>query len=203
MRTAATFRVGTPQQKLDAFRQIGWQFLGIDVLPLIQGQPAKQANGQQFQDPRVDQLLANFQAERTATAQREQQQLESTVTRWMDETDANGEPKRPYLTDVIGEMSALIPEIKSRDTTLTHAQALEQAYERAIWAHPEIRTLLQQKAASELEAKRRTDNQDRVREAKRAASVNVTRRASTPSAGKPGSLEETIAATARELGLIT
>lgn len=209
MRTAAIFRVGTPQQKYQAIADIARQF-GLD-LRVFGAQPEQQGNSQgrpqpqpqQFQDPRVDQLLAHMRQTETARAQREQQDMEATVTRWMNETDEKGEPRRPYLGDVINEMSALIPQLRQADPTLTHAQALEAAYERAIWAHPEIRELLQQQQQTVLDAKRRTDSQQRVASARRAASVNVPRRSSIPTPAKPGSLEETIAATARDLGLIS
>jgi hypothetical protein len=203
LRTAAILRTGTVQQKYGAIAQVA-QLYGIDLRAFSGGeQPEQQQTQQQFRDPRVDQLLAQQNAERQATAQREQQQTESTVTRWMNEPDAQGNPKRPYLGDVINEMSALVPQLRQNDPTLTHGQALDAAYERAIWAHPEIRGLLQQQQQTDLEAKRLADNQLRVREAKRAGSVNVARRASTPAPGKPGTLEETITNTARELGLIT
>lgn len=207
-RTAAVFRTGSIQAKYQALAQIANQF-GIDLRPLgqaardqaaVQPQPAQP---QQFRDPRVDQLLAQQNQERQQAAQREQQQTESAVTRWMNETDTEGNPKRPYLGDVINEMSALVPQLRTADPSMTHPQALDAAYDRAIWAHPEIRTLLAQKQQTELDAKRRTDNQARVRDARRAGSVNVPRRASIPSAGKPGKMEDTLAATARELGLIT
>jgi hypothetical protein len=206
LRTAAIFRVGTPQQKYEAIAQIANQF-GLDLSVFSRQAPA-QGNGQappqgQFYDPRVDQLLAQQRQQESARQQQEERQTESIVTRWMDEKDERGEPKRPYIGDVINEMSALLPQIRQENPSLTYAQALEQGYERAVWAHPEIRTILQQKAASDLEAKRRSDNQQRTREAKRAASVNVPRRGSLPGKEKPGSLEETIAATARELGLIS
>jgi hypothetical protein len=206
LRTAAVFRVGTPQQKYGAIAQIAQQY-GIDLSVFSQqqqpGQQLQHAQQQQFHDPRVDQLLANQQRQEAERTQREQVELENGVTRWMNETDAQGQPLRPYVGDVINEMYALLPQIKQANPALTTAQALEEGYQRAIWAHPEIRTILQQKAASDLEAQRRAENQTRVREAKRAASVNVPRRASLPTPAKPGTLEETIAATARELGLIT
>jgi hypothetical protein len=213
-RTAAVFRVGTAEQKYQAVGQICRQF-GVDLaaigraaLAQQQGQqPGAQPNGQQqpqqFRDPRVDQLLAQQNRERQEAAQREQAQTENTVTRWMNEVDTAGNPKRPYLGDVINEMSALVPQLRQADPTLSHAQALDAAYDRAIWAHPEIRTLLAQKQQADLDAKRRTDNQAQVRDARRAGSVNVPRRGSSPSPGKPGTMDETIAATARELGLIT
>jgi hypothetical protein len=215
MRTAAIFRVGTAEQKYQAVGQICRQF-GVDLVAIgraalaqAQGQqPGAQPNGQpppqqQFRDPRVDQMLAHQRQAEQQRVQRETQETENTVTRWMNEMDAEGNPKRPYLSDVINEMSALVPQIRQADPSLSHAQALDAAYDRAIWAHPEIRTLLAQKQQADLDAKRRSDNQTRVRDARRAGSVNVSRRASTPSPGKPGSMDETIANTARDLGLIT
>jgi hypothetical protein len=209
-RTAAIFRTGTVQQKYQAIAVVANQF-GID-LRRFAGQPAPAAGGTQptpgaqpteFRDPRVDQILAAQNREREQTQHREQQQMESTVTRWMNEVDAQGNPKREYLGDVVNEMSALVPQIRQADPTMTHAQALDAAYERAIWAHPEIRTLLQQKQQAELDAQRRADNQNRVRDARKAGSVNVPRRGSTPSPGKPGTIEQTLQETARTLGLIS
>jgi hypothetical protein len=214
MRTAAIFRVGSAEQKYQAIGQICRQF-GVDLVAIGraalaqsqgQQQPGQQQPGQQpqqFRDPRVDQMLAHQRQQEQQRVARETAETENTVTRWMNEMDAEGNPKRPYLGDVINEMSALVPQIRQADPSLSHAQALDAAYDRAIWAHPEIRTLLAQKQQADLEAKRRTENQTRVRDARRAGSVNVARRASTPSPGKPGSIEETIAATARDLGLIT
>lgn len=209
-RTAAIFRTGSVQQKYQAVVDISQQF-GIDLRYLAQaaveqqGQPPNPQMAQQpqqFRDPRVDQLLAHQQRQEQQRTQREAQETESTVTRWMNEADPQGNPKRPYLGDVINEMSALVPQLRLSDPTLTHAQALDAAYDRATWAHPEIRALLTQKQQTDLDAQRRTDNQERVRDARRAGSVNVARRGSTPAPGKPGRLEDTIAATARELGLI-
>jgi len=209
MRTAATFRVGTPQQKLDALKGIATQF-GIDVrqlAPQIGAQPGTQSPAQpsapqNFQDPRVDQLLAYLGQQNQQREQAEQATLENTVTKWMGETDAAGNPTRPYLGDVMTDMQALVPAIRQGNHSLSHEQVLQTAYERATWGNPEIRALLQQQQLQGSEQARRTENQDRVREARRAASMNVPRRASTPSPGKPGRLEDTIEETARTLGLL-
>jgi hypothetical protein len=119
----------------------------------------------------------------------------------VDQKDEQGVAKYPYLNDVQGEMAVLVPMIRQSNPSLSHEQVLQSAYERAIWANPDVKPLLLQAQAAV--AARPSENQDRVREAKRAASVNVPRRASTPSPGKPGTMDETIAATARTLGLIT
>lgn len=200
MKTAAMLRIGTPQQKQQLFLQTAAQF-GVDLRG-FQAQPGQQPQ-QTLQDPRVDQLLAQLNQERQQNAQREQQTLEGTVTSWMNENDTQGKPLRPYLGDVMNEMSALVPQIRTQSPSLSHDQVLQQAYERATWGNPEIRTLLLQQQTQGVSQTRSAENQNRVREAKRAASVNVPRRASLPTPGKPGSLDETLTATARELGLIT
>lgn len=206
LRTAAVLRTGTPQQKYQTMAAVAQRY-GIDLRafaprPAQGGQPGTQPAQQQFRDPRVDQLLQQMQSEVQSRQQTEQKTVEDAATRWMNEADAEGNPKRPYVADVINEMTAMIPHIKAADPTLTHAQALESAYERAIWAHPEIRQLLVTEQQAAATASRAAENQQRTQAARRAASVNVPRRASTPAPVKPGSLEETIAATARELGII-
>lgn len=201
LKTAAIFRVGTPEQKLQAVAGIARQY-GVDLRPLFQpAQPGQQP--QAIHDPRMDQFLANQQHQAAERQRFEQMDMERTVNGWMNEVDAQGNPTRPYIGEVFNEMSALIPQIREANPALTNAQALEEAYTRAIWANPEIRALLQQQAAAASSAQRQADNQTRLRDVRRAASVNVPRRASVPSAGKPGKMEDTIAETARELGLIS
>lgn len=202
MKTAAMLRLGTPQQKQQMFLQTARQF-GVDLRAFANpAQPGQQPQ-QPLQDPRVDQLITQLNQERQQRVQTEQQSLEGTVTSWMNENDPQGKPLRPYLGDVMTEMSALVPQIRTQSPSLSHDQVLQQAYERATWGNPEIRTLLLQQQTQGASQTRSAENQNRVREARRAASVNVPRRASLPTPGKPGTLEDTIANTARELGLIT
>jgi hypothetical protein len=209
MRTAAVFRVGTMQQKYQTIAQIARQF-GLDLRVFGAPQPqAQAANAPQYRDPRVDQIVEHIQrAEQMRQArdrqvlEQEQQSTYSTADQWMNAQDAQGNPVHPYAADVIDEMTALIPQLKAANPNLSHADALQQAYERACWAHPEVRALLQAEQQQQSQEKLRSENQTRVREARRAASVNVPRRASTPAPPKPGRMEDTIAETARELGLL-
>lgn len=208
LRTAAVLRMGSGEQKLEAVKGIARQF-GVDLTRLappaqIGGQPGEQppARPAEFKDPRVDGLLANLHQQEQYREQQDRQQRETAAAQWMNETDAQGNPVRPYVNDVMGELTALVPQIRQQKPSLSHAQALQEAYDRATWAHPEIRALLQQKQQADSEARRRTENQERVTEARRAASTNVPRRGSTPSPGKPGRMEDTIEETARALGLL-
>ena len=199
LRTAAVLRMGTPDQRAQAVMGIAQQF-GVDLSKAIGGQPQQQASPQQFQDPRVDGLLQSIQQQQTQQTERERSERESAAGKWMAEADPQGNPLRPYVNDVMPEMTALVPQIRQMNPGFNHSQVLQEAYDRATWAHPEIRSLLQAKQTEEL--RRRTENQQRVTEAKKATSTNVPRRGSTPSPGKPGRMEDTISETARALGLI-
>jgi len=202
LQTATALQMGSPQQKLQTLIGLSQQF-GIDLSPLSQqGQPQQQ-QPQQSTDPRVDQLLAQMRQQEQQRQQQELQQLSGVADSWMAEKDASGNPLRPYIGDVVNEMTLLIPQIKQANPHFSHAQILEQAYDRAVWANPDTRAALQGQQQSELQAKQLAESQNRVASAKRAASVNVPRRASVPSPAKPGSMAETITDTARELGLIT
>jgi hypothetical protein len=204
LRTAAQLRMGTPQQKLEVISRVAQQY-GVDLrafAPQIGQQPG-QPNPQPpqtFQDPRVDVLIRQMQQDVTYRQQTEQTALEGSVTNWMNAQDAQGQPLRPYVADVFDQMNALVPQVRQANPSLNNDQVLQQAYETAIWGNPEIRPLL---IAAQTAPVRDPANQNRVREARRAASVNVPRRASTPSAGKPGTMDETLAETARALGLIS
>jgi hypothetical protein len=211
LRTAALFRVGSQEQKLAAIGRLVQQF-GIDISPMFQqaqqGQPQPQPQ-QQYQDPRVDQLFAmqrqqeqERQQQEYQRQQRENGEREAVAAQFMNEVTADGKPARPYLGDVIDQMAALVPVIRAENASLTHGQMLQEAYDRATWANPEIRALLQTEHQAKLDAQRRAANQTQVADARRAASVNVPRRGSTPAPGKPGSLEDTIREGARALGLV-
>jgi hypothetical protein len=204
LQTASLLQMGSPQQKLQTIAGIAQQF-GIDLSPLAgAGLPQQQpAADRQFQDPRVDQLLAHQRQQEQLRQQSEQQQLEGIANAWIAEKDAQGNPVYPYVGDVMNEMAMLIPQVRQANPLFSHPQVLKEAYDRAVWANPDTRVALQTKQQSELQVKQQAENQQRVASAKRAASVNVPRRASTPSAGKPGSLDDTLRNTARELGLIS
>lgn len=195
MKTAAILRMGTPEQKRNVVLGVARQY-GVDLsLPAQTAQPGQPAQPQVFQDPRVDQLLQHLQTQEQQRQQAEQSQLESTVTQWMEAKDEKGQPKYPYLSDVMDLMQVFVPHLRQTNPSLSHEQVLQRAYEQATWANPDVRPLIQPPTTPA--------NPERVREAKRAASVNVPRRASQPSPATPGKMDDTIAETARALGFIS
>jgi hypothetical protein len=209
LQTSAVLRTGSQVQKYQTMVNIANRF-GINLRDLAgrlaggaqhasQGAPGAQQP--LLRDPRVDDLLRTLNTQEQNRVLAETRQTENQTLGWMNEVDAQGNPLRPYVGDVTDDIVALIPHVQAANPTWTHAQVMQNAYERAIWANPEIRALLQ---AEQVKAAGATpaDNLRRVNGARRAASVNVPRRGSTPAPGKPGTMDETLTETARELGLI-
>lgn len=203
LQTAAALQMGSPQQRLQTIVGIAQQF-GVDLSALAQpGSPQQQAPSQPLHDPRVDQLFAYQQNQEQLRQQQEQRAIEASAANWVNQKDAQGNPLHPYIGDVLNDLAVWIPSIQQANPYMTHSQILDEAYNRAIWANPDVRPVLQGQQQSELLQRNTLANQERVQSAKRAASVNVSRRGSIPSPAKPGSIDETLAETARELGFFT
>jgi len=218
MRNVAVLRTGTVPERYSTFANLARDF-GIDLrnyFPQLNNpqagagaQPQPGQPGQGPRDPRVDQIITALnqqeqqrRQEAQARAQHEQQQAESFVSSWMGELDAQGKPKREFFNDVADDIAVLVQQIRTANPQLGFSQVLEQAYERATWANPDVRAELQRRAQAQADAQRATETQRRTADARRAASVNVPRRASTPSPPKAGSMDETLRETARALELI-
>ena len=198
LQTAALFRIGTPEQKAQAYAELGRQY---GIVPQQQGaEQGQQAEPtQEFRDPRVDQLLGEMNRREQMRVQQEAQQREQAADKWLNETDASGQPLRPYAANVIEEMTGLIPVIQRMNRGASMNDVWNMAYEKAVWANPETKALQLQAH----EAKRREDILRTTAEAKKAASVNVPRRAGLPTAAPLGSVDQTIAEEARRLGFIS
>jgi len=178
-------RYGTPQQKQAYFAELGKAY-GIDVSSLPEPQPMD-PNVQSLQQ-QVQQLSGWIQQQTLVGQQQEQAALNSEISRF------SADPSHKHFESVRGQMAALLQA--------QQATTLDEAYDMAVYANPQTRTavLAEQQAASE--AARRVSVAAKTQEAKRAASVNLTRRGSMPSKQPVGTMEETIRATADRLGML-
>lgn len=95
--------------------------------------------------------------------------------------------KHEYFKQVAVEMGALM--------SAGRANSMQDAYDKAIWANPEIR--------AKLLAKQQADQQkiaaEKAAVARKASSVNVPARGKHPAAAPMGSMEDTIRSTFRKL----
>lgn len=163
---AYVLRTASPQQKGELIMQVAQKF-GADLSQFM-GQPAQQQEGQQdlsHVQQMVQQLVAphlqriqQWETEQQTAQQRQEQHMEQEITSQIEAfqtaTNEDGTPKHLYFENVRPLMSAYFAN--------GQAQSLEQAYEMACWAHPEVRAALQAD-------QQRTADAKRLEEAKRKA----------------------------------
>ena len=141
-----SLRTGAPEQRMEALFALADQY----SLPLRQymNLPAgQQAEQQPTIPPQIQQELEASRQFRQQFEQQTRAQQEQTVQRQVQEFAAKNE----FFEDVRDIMADLMDANPNR--------TLEQAYEQAIWAHPEVRQVMlqrqQQQAAQEQGKQRR------------------------------------------------
>ena len=157
MQTAYTFRAGTPDQKEQALIGLMSQYQ-IDPNRIFQRLTGAQT--QQRTDPQlaqVQQQLAQLQAERLAQRTQVEQQEQAQISQTIESFASD--PKNVYFANVRAEMAALLDKGSAKD--------LQEAYDMACWARPDIRPLLLQHQ----EQQRVADAQARAAKARRAGST--------------------------------
>jgi hypothetical protein len=123
------------------------QGLDLDVL-LDEADKKAQANP-------VDPVLASLQAKVdqiaqhvTGAAQQQQgtvqQERLTLVQRFADEKDGAGQPKRPYLSEVMPEWGTQIAAVRHANPQMTDADVLQKAYDNACSINPAVRAKIQQ-----------------------------------------------------------
>lgn len=174
-----TLRHGSPEQKAAVVQEI-MQRAGITPEILSQA-PQLDPNLTAVQQ-QVMNLTRELQHRDQLSQQAEADRLNREISNF-----ATG---KEHFETVRQDMAALLQSGR--------AQGLEDAYEMAVWANPITRAALQaqqQESARQQTAKIAQD-------AKKAASVNVTKRGSLASTSTtPSSMEDTIRAKLRELGM--
>lgn len=167
LNTAYTLRTANPAQKAELFRSLAQQYqVPLDEL----------AQAQQYVDPALESLQQRLERiERENQMLQQQRQFQSQYE--MESTIAafGSKPGHEHLNDVSAHMSALIQSGVVQGATTE--ELLENAYQQAIWAKPELRsTLLAQQQADAEKAKR----------AAAAEKAEAARRAAGSVSGSPG-----------------
>lgn len=177
-------RYGSPQEKMNSFLQIA-QSYGVDLSQGIPEQQQVDPNVQYFQTElqKTQQQLNQFL---TAQQQREQAELNSMLEQAKQGKD--------HFDDVRNEMAALLQAGTAKD--------INEAYEMAVWARPDLRQALLSKQIEEklaAEAQKRAEEAKKADEAakaaKAAAAPNVARRGTLPAQKPAGTMKDTMAET--------
>ncbi len=142
-------RTSSPAEKLQTFHKLAQDY-GIDL---------GQAPEQQQLDPnvqhalsRVQQLEEHIRQQQYAQQQSQQSELQKTIEGFASD------PKHPHFESVRDDMSKLLQA--------GYAESMDEAYEKAIWARPDIRSTLLADEAT----KRIKDEAEKAKQAKQRAS---------------------------------
>lgn len=166
MRAAYVMRQGTPQQKLNILVGTARTY-GVDLTQAIQQPHPGQAQHPAIEtlQQRLDRIEQERKAENISRQQREDAAVQSEIGRFAQE------PGHEHFETVKALMGTLM--------TGGHATSLQDAYDQACHAHPEVRSTL----AAAQEA---TRNEQQL--AANAAKADAARRAAGSVTGGPGSL---------------
>lgn len=138
LQTAQALRTAPPAHKATLVAKIIKDF-GVPVESIaaaLDGQAPPETQQGGYQDPRVDQLMARLES---AAQQRQQ----STNARAMGELETF-RAKAEFLEDVRSHMGVLLAEAAQQGRGMT----LQESYDMATWANPQIRGILQQREAA-------------------------------------------------------
>ena len=164
---------GTPDQKRDTLLRLAAGF-GISL-----GDRADTRDRETSDSPELAPVLQRLaQLEGTITESQRAREAAEHAERVAQAQKFLSDPKREHLEAVFEDVVALVRAGK----------APEDAYEQAIWAHPETRAKLLAKQDDE----RKRADAERAAAARKAAVVNVQKRGAPPAAAKPGTMEDTI-----------
>lgn len=171
---------GSPDQKRDTLLQLARGY-GINLT---------EADAPRYREPQTAPELAPVlqrlsQLEGTITESQRAREAADHAERVAQAQKFLSDPSREYMDAVFDDVVALVRT--GRDPA--------QAYEQAIWAHPETRAKL---LAKQDEERKRTEAAQAAA-ARKAAAPNVTRRGTPPAASPRGTMEDTIRATYRQM----
>lgn len=162
LQTAYVLRTAGPEQKIALFRQIATQY-GVDLSAAAQAAPQV--------DPQVQALrqeLAQVRGHLVGQEQAQHQQVQVQAQQVIEAFAAD--PKNEFYEQVKPMMGQLLVAGQATD--------MQDAYDKACWATPSVRSTLMQRQSAEADAKR-------AAEAK--AKADAKRRAGGSVSGSPGS----------------
>lgn len=171
-------RYAAPAQKVELFRYLA-QTYGVDLGQMQGGEPTQV-------DPTIAQLQAQVQQLTQHFQSGQQAQTQQVQTEVMSEIDQfKADPKNVYFENVREDMAAMLAQGR--------ANSLQDAYDKACWANPEVRSTLLAQQQQQSEAKRIQEAQAKVAHAKRAG-FDVQGQGSVATSGNTAlSLEQELA----------
>lgn len=178
-----------------AFIQYMAQNSGVNLEDLVLGQEPV--------DPKYEALqkqIAELQGARTQDTQKQQQaahqQTVSGVVAFATEKGQDGQPLRPHFEELGSEVLPFISAVKAANPSWSHTQVLQEAYDRACWGSPSVRSKMQAAADAAGEAQRLRQGAAKV-DAARTASASVRSGTPTSTPAAPDAAGRTLRDTIR------
>lgn len=178
LNTAYQLRVASPEQKKSLLMGIARDY-GIDL-----GSETKQEEDV-FVDPELKATQDRLNQLENYLRQREMEQVtaqQQTVDQQIQSFAAD--PKHTHFEAVKPEMAALLQAGR--------AESLEDAYQKAIWANPEVRSTILAEQQKEAEAKRIAEAKKVAAQAKKQAGANIRSRSTAEAVPRADSIDETM-----------
>jgi hypothetical protein len=170
LQTAYILRTAAPEQKIGVFRHLAGQF-GVDLAVAAQGVPQVSPELQSLR-----QELAQLKGHLTSTEQQQHQQIQGQAQAMIEAFAAD--PKNEYYEQVKPLMAHLLVAGQARD--------MQEAYDMACHANPDVRSTILTRQQADSEAKRAAEAKAKA-DAKRKAAGSIS--------GSPaGTVSTTIAA---------
>jgi hypothetical protein len=184
LQTAALLRTGTPEQKTQAIMNVVRAF-NVQI-PGSDGKPVESNAEIAALREQVSRMENYIQQRHWNEQQQTQASIESEI-----ETFAS-DPKNAHFETVKADMAALLKEGRAKD--------LQDAYDKAMWAHPDLRGQLLAEREREAEQKKQEEIRAKAQAAKRKAISIVGAPGNTQSAAKSSdrSLRDEIRASVAE-----
>ncbi len=153
LNSAYLLRTGTPQAKGQMLLDLARQY-GADLSAAMQ--PQQQIDPQLYQTQQeLQQMKQYLQQQESIKQQQQQESIQSTIQTFA----AN--PENVHFESVKAEMAALLQGGRAKD--------LQEAYDMAVWARPDIRSTLLAQQSADAEAKRVAEIKAKSDNARRAA----------------------------------
>lgn len=161
LNTAYVLRNAGPEQKKQLFTGLARQF-GVDLSEF----QSNNEPDEEFVDPEVKKLRAELNQLKQQNEYQVQSQRQAQVQELQAQIQAfASDPKNEHFEKVKHVMSGLLQS--------GAAKTLQDAYDQAVWADPDIRTKLSKKKSSEAELKKRKDQKAKSEQKKKAAGTQV------------------------------
>ena len=187
LNSAYILRQGHAQQKAAMTLQLMQQYgFGNELVAMLRGDVQNNQQQAPAYDPRVDMLEKRLAEQDRLAKEQSDQSVRQVIEQFAQAVDEDGSLVNPYFSNV---QELMIPLLESGQKV-----TLEDAYEAALWMHPETREILLGQRTTETESKRQVEARERATKGRKANKVNLPKRGhhdSTPN--KPtGSIEDTM-----------